>query len=367
MTLLPQEIPECLQARIAADEQVLWCGKGRPVAWFDGAVGQCVIGFLLLLVTVFFGSALAPAAFRAANSIAGKVGALAFCILFGAIAINLLFAPLWHWCATRRAVWVITDRRVLRFRGKRCCEWKDGELLEEPEWEFLYDDGGRDFVFGQHRVASKRGSHWERDRIESVPPEDVARVEAALVRLAEIRKQKEAAALPGRIAEVSARFSVLREPGNRVRIVYRKNRPALGVFLLAVVIGLVALMVTLLVRAGDTPVPVYFIFLPILVLGSFPFAYLAFGRREIALKAGSGLYFNGIGRVGFSRGFTYDRHSQVHVGRTDYQVNGRNHYSVQLRESGQEASRMILAHGEEAVAKEFVRHLKQAFGHSPTP
>ena len=34
--------------------------------------------------------------------------------------------------------------------------------------------------------------------------------------------------------------------------------------------------------------------------------------------------------------------------------------AVMLRASGKETSQTILAHGEEAVAKEFVRHLKQA-------
>lgn len=31
MTMLFHELPERLQRRIAADEQVLWCGKGRQV------------------------------------------------------------------------------------------------------------------------------------------------------------------------------------------------------------------------------------------------------------------------------------------------------------------------------------------------
>ena len=359
MTLLLQELPTWMQARIASGEQVLWCGKGRPVAWFDGAIGQCIMGFFVSLFLAFFGSIMIPATFSESTSLFGKIVVVVFHVLFGLMGVSLLLSPFWHWCATRRAVWVITTRRVLRFRGKGCREWKDDELLEEPEWEFLYDDGGRNFAFGQHYVSSKHGSHWEEDRIESVPPEDVARVEAALIRLAEIRKEEKSAALPGQIAEVSTRFSVLRGPENRVRIVYRKNRPMLGSFLFVAVIGFVALMVTLLVRAGDTPVPVYFFFLPILVFGSFPFAYMAFGRREIELKAGSGRYFNGIGRIGFSRSFTYDRHSLVHEGRTDYQVNGRSHFSVMIRESGQKSSRMILAHGEEAVVKEFVRHLKR--------
>ncbi|MGN0854879.1 MAG: hypothetical protein ACI4R9_05090 [Kiritimatiellia bacterium] len=364
MTILLQELPVYQQARIAPDEQVLWCGKGRPVAWFPGAVGQCIMGFLLLMVLSFFGSVFVPTTFRESTTLAGKVVVVAFHVLFGTICASLLFAPFWHWLATRRAVWVITDRRVLCLRGRRCDVWRDDRLLEEPEWEVVCDDGGRDFVFGQHFVSSRHGSRWERDRIESVPPEDVARVEAALLRLTECRMAEEAAALPGQIADVSARFSVLHEPGNCVRIVYRKNRSALGSFLLATVIGFLALMVILLVRAGDTPVPVYFLFLPILVFGVSPFVYLAFGRREIVLEGGSGRYFNGVGRIGFSRTFTYDRHSLVQEGRTDYQVNGRYHYSVMLRERGKETSRQILAHGEQAVIKEFVRHLRLALRQS---
>lgn len=197
MTLLMQELPLSLQARIAPDEQVQWCGKGRPVAWFDGAIGQCIIGVVILAFLCFFGSLVIPSINSESVSLSGVVTAVVFFAVFGLIDISLLFAPLWHWCATRRAIWVITDRRVLCFRGRSCDEWKDSALVEEPEWEFLYDDGGRDFIFGQHRVSSKHGSHWEHDRIESVPPEDVARVEAALLRLAECRKAREAAALPG--------------------------------------------------------------------------------------------------------------------------------------------------------------------------
>lgn len=360
MTFLVQELPEHLQARITPEEQVLWCGKGRPVAWFDGAIGQCVIGVVVLAFLCFFGSVVISATDFESVSLVGKVMPVVFFAVFGLIDISLLFAPLWHWCATRRAVWVITDRRVLCFRGRSCDEWKESALVEEPEWEFLYDDGGRDFVFGQHRVSSRHGSHWEHDRIESVPPEDVARVEAALLRLAECRKAREAAALPGEIAEVSGRFTVLHDSDGSIRIIYRKNRPVLGAVMLAAAVGFLALMVTLLVRAGDTPIPIYLLFVPILLLACWPFLYEIFGRREIALAAGSGRYFNGIGRIGFSRTFTYDSHTLVHEGRTIYQVNGRNHYAVLLRASGRETSQTILAHGEEAVAKEFIRYLKQA-------
>ena len=365
MTLLLQELPTYLQVCIAPDEQVLWCGKGRPVAWFAGAVGRCIMGVALLMFLSFFGSIVIPELCSGSVSVSGKVTAVAFFALFGLICSSLLLAPFWHWCATRRAVWVITDRRVFRFRGRSYREWKDSELVEEPEWEFLYDDGGRSFVFGQHRVSSKYGSHWEQDRIESVPPEDVARVEAALLRLAECRKSREAAALPRQIAEVSGRFAVLHGPDGSVRIIYRRNRRVLGVVMLAATVGFVALIVTLFVRAGDTPFPIYFLFIPIFVLACWPSLYDIFGRREITLASGSGRYFNGIGRVGFSRAFTYDNHTIVHEDRTDYQVNGRHHFAVMLRASGQESSQAILAHDEEAVVKEFIQHLKRVIRQSP--
>lgn len=361
MKFMLHELSECIQSQIAPEEQVLWCGKGRPVAWFDGAIGQSIMGFFLLIALTFFGSIFIPVLYSETVSLAGKAEIIAFHIIFGVICISLLFAPLWHWCATRRFVWVITNRRVLRFRGRSYREWKDSELLENPEWEFLYDDGGRDFVFGQHRVSSKRGSYMQRDRIESVPPEDVARVEAALIRLAECRKAEEAAALPGQIASVNGRFSVLHDSNGSVRIIYRKNRPIFGTVMLMVTVGFIALMVTMLARSGNTPIPIYFLFVPILIFACCPFLYDIFGRREIVLMSGCGSYFNGIGRIGLSRAFSYDRNSLVRIGRTVYQVNGRNHFSVILCERGKE--RMILAHGEEAVAKEFVRHLKYAFRH----
>lgn len=31
-----EKLPECFQRRIAADEQVLWCGKGRPTPFLRG-------------------------------------------------------------------------------------------------------------------------------------------------------------------------------------------------------------------------------------------------------------------------------------------------------------------------------------------
>lgn len=188
MTLLLQELPASLQSRIAPDEQVLWCGKGRPVAWFEGVVGQCIMGAIILAFLCFSGSVVISATESESASLTGNVTVAAFHLVFGLICVRLLFAPFWHWCATRRAVWVITDRRVLCFHGWNYGEWKEDKLIEEPEGKVLSDDGGRDFVFGRHRVYSKHGSYWERDRIESVPPEDVARVEAALLRLAENRR-----------------------------------------------------------------------------------------------------------------------------------------------------------------------------------
>lgn len=108
--------------------------------------------------------------------------------------------------------------------------------------------------------------------------------------------------------------------------IHRKSPPVFGMVMLMVTVCFCALMVTLLVRAGDTPIPIYFLFVPILILACLPFLYAIFGRREISLSADSGTYFHGAGRIGFSRAFSYDRSSLVHEGRTAYQVNGRNHF-----------------------------------------
>lgn len=368
MTLLVQELPEHQQKRIAFDEQVLWCGKGRPVAWFDGAISSCLIGLILSVFVGIFACLFLPSLFTNRAETGVRLGALAFSLVWFGIfipsSLALLLAPFWHWLGTRRTVWVITDRRVLRLRGKGFREWRDDELLEEPEWIFM-DDGGRDFAFGQHRSSSKSGSHMEQVLIESVPPEDVPRVESALLRLAELRKERLAADLPNQVADVRVRFSVSRDPdGRRVRIVYRKNRPVFGVVMLGVVLAFAAAVVTLVVHEGDSPtraglLPLLLI-LPILGAASFPFFYEIFGRREIVLENGQGRYFNGVGRIGLNRSFTYDEKTHVRKGRTDYQVNGRSHFSVLIRADGQEMTFPILAHGDEAVADEFIRLLRAA-------
>lgn len=363
MTLLLQELPEDQQQRIAFDEQVLWCGKGRPVAWFNGAVGSCVMGLFVSVFVGFFSCLVLPDLFGGQAS--GGVqwhGAAILLVWFGffiPLSLSLLFAPLWHWLGTRRAVWVITDRRVLRLRGKGCREWKDDELLEDPEWTFL-DDGGRNFAFGQHRVSSKHGAHWEHDMIESVPAEDADRVKSALLRLAELRKRAKAEDLPHQVADVQGRFSVLHDSDGRVRIVYRKNRPFFGMVMLTVVFALAAGLVTLVVRAGGMPIPVCILLPLILVLSCTPFVYEIFGRREIALKGGRGHYFNGVGRIGISSSFAYDENTLFQKGRTDYEVNGRKHYALMLHPASGNVSQRILAHKEEAVVEAFIRLLSSA-------
>jgi len=212
MTMMFQELSERRQRRLDADEQVLWCGKGRPVSWHDGAIGSCVMGFFICVFVGVFAAVVLPGVFGGQSSGGVRFGAEALATvlitLFGSVGISQLFAPFWHWLATRAYVWVITNRRVLRFNGPFVTVWEGAgivySLLEEPAWEFL-DDGGRNFAFGES------GSKQKTDIIESVPPEDVPRVESALLRLAKLRREARESAVPGKMQSVRGRFRVIRD------------------------------------------------------------------------------------------------------------------------------------------------------------
>lgn len=176
MTLTIQSLPERWQQRIDSDEQVLWCGKTRPSAWNVDTVLCSFVGVALCALTGFTAYHLSGVE---RGAVFFWVIATLFVFLPGGVGLGLSLSPLWHWLRTRSQVWVITNRRVLRFLGPFMREWKGKNLLDEPEWLFL-DDEGRDFAFGRH--GSKR------DFIESVSQEDSAWVESALVRLANTRR-----------------------------------------------------------------------------------------------------------------------------------------------------------------------------------
>lgn len=353
------KVPERLQRRIAADEQVLWCGKGRPVVRFVGYISDCIAGVILLGILSFFGFTFTPIVFSENVSICGMILFAAFFLCFGSICVYLLFSPFWHWLGTSHTVWVITDKRVLRLCYGSCREWKDDELLDRPNWVCL-PDGGRNFAFGQHKVSSKHNTHWEHDIIESVPAEDVAVVEAALVRLSVLRKERQAVKLTEQMANVLNRFTVLRGADGCVRIIYRKTRAIFGGFMLAFVLNFVAFLIAVFANDGDVTIPIILAFVPMTFVAGFPFVYEIFGRREICIKDGKGYYFNGVGRLGIRRAFAYDKSTLVYKGIADYQAGGRDVPAVRVRSGDGATDRLILAHSEEAVVQQFILLLRSA-------
>ena len=83
--------------------------------------------------------------------------------------------------------------------------------------------------------------------------------------------------------------------------------------------------------------------------GLAPFVYGAFGRREVTLGNGSGVYFNGVGRLGIYRHFSYDGQTVVRRGQTAYRQNGRHLMEVQLRTPSSAGDLRLFAHPDDAV------------------
>ena len=366
MTMLFQELSERRQRQIDLDEQVLWCGKGRPVTWHDGAIGSCVMGLVTCVFVGAFASMVFPDLFRSRAATGVRLGGAAVAIVvvgaFVTLGLSLLLSPFWHWLGTRSYVWVITSRRVLRFWGPFVSVWDGSEtgscLLDEPEWKFL-DDGGRNFAFGQ-----SCGKHKTEVLIESVPPEDVPQVESALLRLAKLRREARESAVSGKMQTIRGRFRVFRdEVSGARRIVYRDNHLVRSLILLALIAGFFGAAIALVVVRELFWWLVVLMILPAFFGGVAPFVYGAFGRREVTLGNGSGVYFNGVGRLGIYRHFSYDSQTTVRRGQTAYRLNGRHLMEVQLRTQSPAVDRRLFAHPDDAVVETFVRLIREEMRH----
>ena len=362
MTMMFQELSERRQRQIGLDEQVLWCGKGRPVAWHDGAIGSCVMGLVTCVFVGAFASVVLPDLFRSRAATGVRLGGAAVAIVvlgaFVTLGLSLLLSPFWHWLGTRSYVWVITSRRVLRFWGPFVSVWNGSEtgccLLDEPEWKFL-DDGGRDFAFGR-----SSGKHKTDVLIESVPPEDVPQVEFALLRLAKLRREARESAVSGKMQAVRGRFRVFRdEVSGARRIVYRDNHLVRSLIWLVLIAGFFGAVIALVIAREHFGVFVVLAILPALFGGSAPFVYGAFGRREVAMENDSGVYFNGVGRIGIYRRFSYDSQTTVRRGQTAYRLNGRHLMEVQLCTQSPAVVRRLFAHPDDAVVETFVQLIRE--------
>ena len=162
---------------------------------------------------------------------------------------------------------------------------------------------------------------------------------------------------------IRGRFRVFRDEalGAR-RIVYRDNHLVRSLIWLVLIAGFFGAVIALVIAREHFGVFVVLAILPALLGGSAPFVYGAFGRREVAMGNGSGVYFNGVGRLGIYRHFSYDRQTTVRRGQTAYRLNGRHLMEVQLRTQPPAVDRRLFAHPDDAVVETFVRLIREEMG-----
>ena len=156
-----------------------------------------------------------------------------------------------------------------------------------------------------------------------------------------------------------AHVKVLRDEHGCIKVTYRCGRVIKGVATLVAVVGLFAFFAWVCFWEGDASPLKGLLFVPPLIGALLPSLYDFFGRREMSLCNGEGVYFNGIGKVGLRRRFQYDSKTEVFTGETEYWMNGRKLPELQIRKRGEVQPRRIFAHPEEKVVEEFACILRQ--------
>jgi len=172
------------RVKLAPDEQVFWCGKARPTAWFGAGPLTVIVG---AIICAFGGTFMWGVCLDVRKPLVAKSVTLVGCVLFNGFGLRCLLSPLGHWMLTRGSVWAITDRRVVRFFGPFVKSWPREEMLEHVEWTEARH-GCRDFAFAEHWVSGKRGGRMVTDSLANVRAEDAPLVEAAFRRLEEITR-----------------------------------------------------------------------------------------------------------------------------------------------------------------------------------
>lgn len=354
-----RELTSYQRGKLAPDEQVFWCGKTRATAWFDGWPIVVIFGVIVCaFVSPFAWKIYGDIVFEAQTPLVVRIGLWLFLVPFEVLGFGILLSPLWHWILTYGSVWAITDRRVVRFFGPFVKTWWREKMFERVEWA-KGRRGGRDFAFAEHWASSKHGGHTETDRIAGVRKEDVPFVEAAFHRLEEIKRASDAARRSAAVAAAEKHFRVFTDAG-RTRIVYRRRRIGKGVALLTFVLAFFATMAWFVFVKGNEAHWIAALFCLPLILGCAPSFYDLFGRREVAMANGQGVYFNGVGCIGLRRHFAYDATTTIRIGQTQYRMNGKGLPEAQLLTPGRHATQRLFAHPDEEVVEVFVRYMRKA-------
>ena len=159
---------------------------------------------------------------------------------------------------------------------------------------------------------------------------------------------------------VKSRITVVRDEAGNVQATYRDLHIAKGVAWLVAIAAFFVCMAWLCFVKGNAPYWEILLFVPPVILGSSPFVYCISGRRELSLRNGEGVYFNGVGNIGIKRCFRYDVATEVFKGETDYWMNGRKLPELQIRNLDDTWPQRIFAHPEEKVVEEFALILSES-------
>ena len=177
--------------------------------------------------------------------------------------------------------------------------------------------------------------------------------------------------------EVQNKITVLRDDNGRiVRITYRPKHFVRGTIVLAAVIAFFALVGWLVWTKGDSPWLIAACVVPA-ILSVAPTLYDFFGRREFVIDAETGHYFNGVGKIGVSRKFSFDEATHVRKGESAYycadhsighkDTTGTRAMTripeVQLFHVGCATPTRLCASDDEALIDAFVRLLREAIQH----
>ena len=266
----------------------------------------------------------------------------------------------WLSMKTRVQVDAWTWSRVVRLRG--FCS----------AVELVGRDGQGHVVYESPYNGSARNSAKAEADCERIRQMLAEKAHVSLTRIRVDDEQTAASAI-----EVQNKITVLRDDNGRiVRITYRPKHYVRGAIVLAAVIAFFALVGWLVWAKGDSPWLIAALVIPT-ILAVTPTLYDFFGRREFVIGAGTGHYFNGVGKIGVRREFSFDETTGVHKGESDYyyadhsvghkDVTGTRAMTripeVQLFPVGCATPARLCASDDEALIDAFVRLLREAIQH----
>ena len=266
----------------------------------------------------------------------------------------------WLSMKTRVQVDAWTWSRVVRLRG--FCS----------AVELVGRDGQGHVVYESPYNGSARNSAKAEADCERIRQMLAEKARVSLTRIRVDDEQTAASAI-----EVQNKITVLRDDNGRiVRITYRPKHFVRGTIVLAAVIAFFALVGWLVWTKGDSPWLIAACVVPA-ILSVAPTLYDFFGRREFVIDAETGHYFNGVGKIGVSRKFSFDEATHVRKGESAYycadhsighkDTTGTRAMTripeVQLFHAGCATPTRLCTSDDEALIDAFVRLLREAIQH----